>query len=76
MATTFFDLNLIGNIWHFIRGLISNCYTESNMWYPKLKKATKETWHAIQEEWILESIDEITYRFQSVLDIKGLNKRY
>ena len=56
------DLNPIKNIWNWIKAWIWNHYPFDSMLYDQLRKAMKDAWEAVPEDWLIELVRSMRER--------------
>lgn len=70
------DLNPIETVWNWIKEWIWNHHPKDSMKYDELRKALKEAWDAVPEDWLIELIRGMKERCQAVIDANRMYTKY
>jgi hypothetical protein len=70
------DLNPIETVWNWMKDYIKDNYPQDKMRYDELRKAVKEAWNAVPEEWLIELVRGMKQRCEAVIKANGMYTKY
>jgi DDE superfamily endonuclease len=69
------DLNPIESVWDWMKDYIQNHFPEK-MSYDALRKAVKEAWDAVPNDYLMELLDSMPDRCKAVIKANGMHTKY
>jgi hypothetical protein len=70
------DLNPIENVWNWMKAWIWDHYPFDTMSYDKLRKAVKEAWEAVPEDYLIGLLRSMKARCEAVIAANGMHTKY
>ena len=69
------DLNPIEMVWNWMKDYIQNHFGE-RMSYDRLRRAVREAWEAVPQEYLTELLESMPKRCQAVIDANGMHTKW
>jgi hypothetical protein len=70
------DLNPIENVWNWMKEWIWNNYRKDSMSYDELRKAVKDAWEAVSEDFLMSLLRSMRERCAAVIAVNGMHTKY